>query len=345
MKAEPLASRLYTQTVIEHERRLSAPGHVLVAAGDAVESSDVVARASEQGPLRVIDAAEALGVARDDVPRCLRVQVGEEVAAGQVLAAGGFMGWRTLASPVSGRVAALTAGRILIEEAPRTVELRANLPGQVVRVLPGQGVIIRAVVARVVGAWGAGDEAFGPLVLRGEGPADTLQWIGIDLACRGKIVVGGLCLDKRVLLRAARLRALGLVVGGLAEHLRAKALELGLIVVVTDGLGAVPMAAPIFELLASHDGHSGLIIGGRGERAARLPEVMIPLAGVHGPLHVAPDRPLAVGDRVRVTRAPHLGATGYVQAVVEEEGEVWSRIRLDSGESVAVAYRNLERLS
>ncbi len=345
MKAEPLASRLYTQTVIEHERRLPALGHVLVAVGDTVASDDVVARASERGCLRVIDAAEELGVARGELARCLRVEVGQAVEAGQVLAASGFMGWRTLASPVSGRVAALAAGRIVIEEAPRSVELRANLPGQVVRVLPGQGVVVRAVVARVVGTWGAGGEAYGPLVLRGDGPLDTLQWISIDLACRGKIVVGGLCLDKRVLLRAARFRALGLVVGGLAEHLRAKALELGLIVVVTDGLGAVPMATPIFELLARHEGRSGFITGGRDELVARLPEVAIPLAGVHGPLHMAPDRPLAVGDRVRVTRAPHLGAIGYVQAVVEEEGETWSRVRLESGESVAVAYRNLERLS
>jgi len=118
MKAEPVASRLYTQTVVEHERRLPAPGQVLVGAGDQVQSDDVIARASEQGPLRIVDAAEALGVARERLPRYLRVQVGQVIEAGQALAAGGFMGWRTVRAPVSGRVAALTAGRILIEETP-----------------------------------------------------------------------------------------------------------------------------------------------------------------------------------------------------------------------------------
>jgi len=344
MRPEPVASRLYTQTVVERERRLPAPGEVLVAAGDHVESGLLIARGQERGPLHVVDAAEALGVARDALPRCLRVRIGQEVQRGQVLAAGGFMGWRTVTAPVAGRVAGVAAGRVFLEETPRTVELRANLPGQVVRVLPGQGAVIRAVVARVVGIWGAGGEGYGPLVLRTAAPTDSLHWISIDLACRGKIVVGGCCLDKRVLLRAARLRALGLVVGGLAEHLRATALELGLVVVVTDGLGAVPMARPVFELLAAHEGDQALATGGRDEPIARLPEIDIPLGSVRGPVHLAPDRPLAVGDRVRVTRAPYLGATGHVQAIVEAEGEVWARVTLDDEQAVAVAYRNLERL-
>jgi len=345
MRAEPIASRLYAQTVVEHERRLPVPGEVLVGAGDHVESGDVIARGQERGPLHVVDAAQALGVARDALPHCLRVQVGQEVREGQVLAAGGFMGWRTALAPVAGRVAGVAAGRVFLEETPRPIELRANLPGQVVRVLPGQGAVIRAVVARLVGIWGAGGESYGPLVLRSSTPADSLHWISVDLACRGKIVVAGCCLDKRALLRAARLRALGLVVGGLAEELRAVALELGLVVVVTDGLGAVPMAGPVFELLAAHEGDDALATGGRDGPAARLPELDIPLGGVRGPVHVAPDRPLAVGDRVRVTRAPYLGATGHVQAIVEAEGEVWARVTLDGDEqTVAVAYRNLERL-
>lgn len=344
MRAEPIASRLYTQTVLEHERCLPVAGEVLVSAGMQVASGDIIARSEERGPLRVVDAAAALRVARESLPRLMRVRIGQEVEAGEVLAAAGFMGWHTVTSPAQGRVAGVTAGRILIEEAPRPIELFANLPGQVIRVLPGQGAVIRAVVARVVGIWGAGGEGYGPLVRRSEDPGETLRWISIDLPCRGKIVVGGRCLDKRVLLRAARFRALGLVVGGLAEHLRATALELGLVVVVTDGLGAVPMGRPIFELLAAHEGEEALAIGGRAEPVMRLPEVDIALGSLRGPLNMAPDRPLVVGDRVRVTRAPYLGAIGHVLTIVEEEGETWARIYLEGDETVAVAYRNLERL-
>jgi len=344
VKAEPIASRLYAQTIVEHERRLPGAGQLLVAVGDQVESRTVVARSEAQGPLRIVDVAEALGIARDRLLRYLRVEVGQEVQAGEVLATGGFMGWRTVTAPVAGCVAGIAAGRVLIEEQAHTIELRANLPGQVIRVLPGQGVVISAVASRIVGAWGSGGEAYGPLVLHSQGPSDTLRWIGIDVACRGRIIVGGRCFDKRVLLRAARLRALGLVVGGLAEHLRAAALELGLIVIVTDGIGAVPMAEPIFELLAQHEGRDGLLIGGRSESVARLPQVAIPLDAVRGPLHVAPERPLVVGDRVRLTRAPYLGAVGQVLAVIEEEGEAWARVSLDGSEPVVVAYRNLERL-
>lgn len=343
MRAEPVASRLYAQTVVEHERRLPEAGEVLVASGDWVRSDQVVARCERAGSVRVVDAAAALGVARDRLPACLRVVVGQAVEAGEVLAASGFMGWRTVRAPAGGRVAEVAAGRIFIEEPRRSLELRAHLPGQVLRVLPGRGVVIRANVSRVVGIWGSGGECCGRVELRTEAASDTLNWIGIDLACRGKIIVGGQCLDKRVLLRAARFRALGLVVGGLAEHLRPRVRELGLTVVVTDGLGAVPMAEPVFEVLASHEGREALLTGGGGEGAGP-PAVSICLESIRGSLNVAPERPLTVGDRVRLTRAPYLGVTGWVKAIHEEDGEAWVEVRLERGQSATVAYRNLERL-
>ncbi len=345
MRAEPVASRLYAQTVVEEERRLPEAGEVLVSPGDWVRAEDVIARCETPGRLRVIDVAGTLGIAVGRVPRCLRVAIGQEVQAGEVLASAGFMGWRTVRAPVAGRVAEVAAGRIFIEEPPKRVELRALLPGQVSQVIPQWGAVIRVTVSRVVGVWGSGGACSGPLLLRLQRGADTLQWIGIDLTCRGKIVVGGLCLDNRVLLRAARFRVSGLVVGGLAEHLRARARELGLVVMVTDGLGAVPMAGPILELLAQHEGREALLTGGRGGAAPEPPALSIPLESVRGPLHVAPERPLAVGDRVRVTRAPHFGALGWVRAIEELDGQTRVGVRLDSGEVTTVDYRNLERLS
>lgn len=344
MRAEPLASRLAAQTVLEHERRLPEPGEVLVPVGAWVKSEDVVARAARPGQLRLVDAADALGIVRSQLPRYLRIGVGQDVEAGEVLAAGGFMGWRTVRAPVAGRVAEVTAGRIFIQESQRVIELRALLPGQVVRVVPQRGVAIRAMVSRVVGIWGSGGEQYGPLVLRSSGPTDPVNWISVDLTCCGRIVVGGQCLDKRVLLRAARFRALGLIVGGLAEHLRAKAEEFGLTVVVTDGLGAVSMAGPVFELLAKHEGKEGLLNGGQGGRGAGLPSLSIPLTVIQGPVNVAPERSLATGDRVRVTRPPYLGATGWVRAVLEQDGETWVKVSLEQGPTTLMAYRNLERL-
>lgn len=344
MRAEPVASRLYVQTVVEQERRLPEAGEVLVSAGDWVRAEDVIARCEVPGRVRVIDVAAELGIAVGRVPRSLRVTVGQEVQAGEVLAATGLMGWRTVRTPVAGRVAEVAAGRLFIKELPQKVELQALLPGQVSQVIPGWGAVIRATVSRVVGVWGCGEPCSGPLVMRTQRGDETLQWIGIDLTCRGKIVVGGLCLDARVLLRAARFRVSGLVVGGLAEHLRARAKELGLVIMVTDGLGAVPMAGPILELLAQHEGRQALVSGGRTEPVAEPPALCIPLGSMRGPLHVAPERPLAVGDRVRLTRAPHLGALGWVRTIEEVDGQTRVGVRLESGEITTVDYRNLERL-
>ncbi len=344
MSGEPIASRLFAQTVLEYERRLPEAGEVLVAPGDWVECDDIIARYVRPGPVRVIDAVADLGIARERLGRALRVSVGQRVEAGQVLAAAGFMGWRTVRTPMAGLVAQIATGRIFVAGPSTTVELQAHLPGRVLRVTPQWGVTIQATVSRIVGAWGTGGECHGPLVLRTRAATDTLHWISVDLGCRGKIVVGGQCQDARVLLRAARFRALGLVVGGLAEHLRARAAELGLPVMVTDGLGAVPMAAPVFEMAAHLEGRVALLSGGREGRGQGVPQLCIPLDAVRGPLNVAPERPLAVGDRVRITRAPHLGATGWVHAFLEEEGEDWVKVTLDRGQTATVNYRNLERL-
>ncbi len=344
MNAEPMTSRLYPQTIVEHERSLPGEAQVLVSAGAWVQANDVVVRGQEPPSVRVIDAAQALAIACDDLPDCLLVTTGQEVHAGQALAATGFMGWRIVRAPVAGRVAEIAAGRIFIEEPPRPIELRTYLPGQVTRVLPNRGAVIRAAVSRIVGIWGVGGECYGPLLLRTQAPTQTLQWTSVDGGCRGKIVVGGLCLDTRVLLRAARVGALGLIVGSLAEHLRARAEELGLVVMVTDALGAVPMAAPVFDLLAHNEGREGLLASGRTSPTPVLPALNIPLADLEGPVDAPAERPLAVGDRVRLTRAPHLGAMGCVQALVEQDGRTWVKVRLDQGRATLVPYRNLERL-
>jgi len=39
-----------------------------------------------------------------------------------------------------------------------------------------------------------------------------------------------------------------------------------------------------------------------------------------------------------------LGCIGYVQAIVEKDGETWVWARLSEDRLVPVAYRNLERL-
>jgi hypothetical protein len=342
MRAEPIPSRLYAQTVIEHERRLPSPGEVLVKVGDVVQSDAMIARGAVSGALRVIDAAEALGIRRERLSLCLRVEVGQDVASGQTLAASGFMGWRTVRAPVTGRVSHIVGGRIFVQETERTLELPAFLPGEVSRVLPGVGAVIRSTVARLLGVWGSGGDAYGPLTVRCESAGEPLNWTRVDLTCRGRIVVAGQCLDSRALLRAARFRAAGLVLGGLAEHLRARAAQLDLAVVVTDGLGVIPMAGPMWELLVAHDGDAALVVGGHD---GAQPALNIPLPAGADAAHVSVERPLAAGDYVRIARPPFLGALGWVVTLQDENaGETSAQVRLERGEVVTVPYRNLERL-
>ena len=79
----------------------------------------------------------------------------------------------------------------------------------------------------------------------------------------------------------------------------------------------MPMSAPVFKLLTTNDGREAAISGRVQPRWGVVrPEIIIPLpADSASPIHVQPGTPLAVGTRVRVVRAPHMGAVGTIVAL------------------------------
>ncbi len=349
----PFETRVTPLTSVRHKRTLPAPGEVFARVGDRVEPTQVVARVNLPGDFRVLPVARLLGVPISQVRRHLRVSLGDEVRQGQVVARRRGLIARSVKSPIDGAVTASGGGRILIEAQPTTFDLRAYVYGTVSNVLEHYGVVIETMGAVIQGVWGAGGESLGVIKCMVKSPDQPLRGKAIDPSCHGTVLVGGAGLNEGALERAQELQVRGIVVGGLAPELISQVKELPFPVIVTEGIGTVPMSMPIFRLLATNDGREASISGQVQPRWDIVrPEIVIPLpAETLPPAQTQPGTPLAVGTPVRMARAPYMGAVGTVVALPAHPRriETGARVRgaevdLGQGAPIFVPLANLEVL-
>lgn len=352
----PVESFIMPLTTIRRERLLPAPGQVLVQPGEMVGPADVVARCQIPGKVCVLDTGRVLRVRRDRVDRCVRRSPGDAVKANEVIAApGGLLSRfrRALRSPVDGEVLEVRDGLILIQATSATFELTAHLKGQVTNVMPQRGVVISAVGALIQGTWGNGGEAQGVLKILVDDPERSIHAGSIDVSCHGTIVVGGYILDEQALEQAVEAKVRGMIVGSVNADLRMAIQSLPFPLVITEGFGTLPMSEPVFALLHANLGQQAMLGAETMTRwGARRPEVLIPLrAEDEKPAEEGRPRPLQVGDRVRVLRAPNEGAMGQIDELLEHPQPIESgarvpvaRVDLGPGESVLVPLVNLEAI-
>ncbi|MCS7282401.1 MAG: KOW motif-containing protein [Anaerolineae bacterium] len=317
--------RVYTPSVvvsplvlIRRERRLPAPGDILVREGDRVEAVQIIGQAFVPGEFRILNLAEALGVSRRAVQRYLKVKPGQEVRRGDVLAARGGLSPRVCRAPMEGTVTGIGGGRLILEAPAQVVEVRAGCPGLVRRVIPREGVILQVSGALIQGAWGNGQEEFGVLRLLTDSRDKPLRARHVDASCRGAILVAGLLNDEEALQQAVEIQVRGIIVGGLAPELLDRALAVPFPVVTTEGIGPIPMSEPAFRLLSTYNGREAALDGRIHQgRDRRRPEIIIPLPAEPkmDALQFQPV-PLRVGDTVRIIRAPHRGRTGIVKEIL-----------------------------
>jgi hypothetical protein len=317
-----------------------------------VQPDDVVAQAPLDGQLQVVDLARTLGTSVGGALQCLRVVPGDKVEAGALLASRKPLGHkrRDVYAPFAGTVQTIEDGYLFLRQAAQTYALRAYIPGQVLEEYPHLGVSIGVMGTLVRGIWGCGGECQGLLAVMTGAPDEPLTWERVGLRYRGAIIVGGILEDPRVLLRARQFRLLGLVVGSLAPQLRPLAQRLGLSVVVTEGIGDIPMAEPILERLRACHGRLAILCGA-AEKGRSGPEIIVPLPGVAPSRALAVVRPIHEGMAVRLTRPPYVGLIGEVATVplTPQETPIGTHaegvmVRLPDGRRVFVPLVNLEPL-
>ena len=359
--------RVTRQAVIHKQRRLPLKGQVLVEVGQQVRRDQVVARTELPGEVSILNLVNRLGITPSELPGYMLKKEGEAVAAGEPLAeTRPLIKWFKTAveSPVAGTVESISAitGQVMIRQAPRPVEVRAYVDGQVVEVLEGEGVNIEVRGALVQGIFGVGGEYWGTIHLGVADPSERLELVGPE--CRGKIVVGGSLITSQAIRQARDVGAVGVIGGGIRDQDLRELLgydlgvaitgaeDLGLAVIATEGFGEIAMARKTFELLRACEGREASLCGATQIRAGVLrPEIIVPGEVAGGAPVLARAEGLQVGDVVRLIRVPHFGRLGKVSALPAElrqmESETWVRaleVEFEDGVRALVPRANVEAI-
>ena len=362
------------QTVIRKPRLLPIPGTVLAKAGDRVQAETVVARAELPGKVHVVNVANLLGVAPDEIKDYLIKKEGDPVQQDEVIAENKpLIKWfkTEVRSPIQGRLESVSTitGQVLLREPPRLLERLAYVDGTVVDLLPAQGVTVETRCSIVQGIFGIGGETWGELVMAADSPDKTLSATQLLPSMKSKIVVGGAFLGIETMNRARAIGVAGLVVGGIHDKDLRELLgydlgvaitgteQVGFTLVITEGFGTIPMASKTFELLARHAGQKASLSGATQIRAGVIrPEILIPLtsdqqsAGSPGGAVTTTERSgIRIGDHVRIIRDPLFGRIGQVVALptdlkqIETESVVRVlEVKFADGTSAVIPRANVE---
>ena len=299
-------------TTIRIPRRLARSAEVLVRPGDAVEPTQIVARALAPADFCIVDVARDLDIPIKRVKSYLKVQRGDTVTEGTVIAARGGLGGRVCRAPIDGTIVGSGRGRLLLEAGPAPIQLSALIPGIVVEILASEGVVIETVGGFVHGAWGNGQEAYGVLRAANRDRNAPLQAKQLDPSLQGAIVLGGGSIDRETLERATEVRVRGIIVGSVAPDLIPQLNELDFPVITTEGIGKRPMSQALFDLLVSWNGREVAACGRMQVRwPAEKPYVVIPMPARAGDL-IDPEAGVHLGTRVRALCGPHAGVSGTV---------------------------------
>jgi len=296
---------------VQRERKLEGPGVLTVRVREKVQSTDVIAEVQPQPRHHFLDLASALGVPDTEAARLLRVDLGSNVEAGQVLAGPAGIARRTIRAPANGKVLSLSRGRVLFEAREEAHAIHAGVPGEVVGSDGASSVTISAVGALIQGAWGNGRRGWGVLRDVGESRSARLEPSELDMILRGAVVLVGVVDNPKSLQQATEIPIRGLVCGSMASELIPIALHMTYPILLTEGFGATPMNSPSYELLSTNAGREASLEASLlGPYEPQLPEILVPLPATQD--LKSPERimQLQPGVRVRALRAPHTGAVG-----------------------------------
>ncbi len=356
-------------TWIRKERRLPLKGTVLVEKGARVKAEDVVARTELPGNVVPINVAGMLSVPPEDLKHLMLKKEGDAVKKGEPIAMSkGFFGLfkSTVTAPTDGIIESISyiTGQVILREPPVPVEVIAYLDGEVVEVIPDEGVVVQTKGSFIQGIFGIGGERIGTLRVAVDSPDQELTVDHIRPDDKGKVIVGGSFVTKEVLDRAVAVGACGVVVGGIDDaNLRAflgydigVAItgneQKGITLIITEGFGRIEMAQRTFDLLKSLDGKKASINGATQIRAGVIrPEVIVALDTDEEPREEGAElkEGLVPGSLVRVIREPYFGQIGKVVSLPAElqEIETEAKVRvleleLQDGRRVIIPRANVE---
>jgi hypothetical protein len=337
-------------TTIVRERVLPMAGKVNVNTDQKVNPTDVVAEARYSREHILLDVARKFGASAKVADKMIKVQPGDRLAEGGMVAENGSFLSRSIKAPRAGRVMVAGGGQVLMEVGDSRVLVHAGLPGVVTRVIPERGAVIRTVGALIQGTWGNGRVESGVMTSLIEKEDDVLSADRLDVSLRGSVILGGQVRDQETLRIAAEMPVRGLIISSLHYSLVQQAMQLRFPILVLDGFGTMPMNSAAFQLLTSNNKREVTVNAEAFDRySGGRPEAIIPLQ-----VPSEPDEPddfvmFAVGQKVRMRRSPHAGMIGSIANLPAGLSKLPSGLRapaaevkLENGDNVLVPLVNLE---
>jgi hypothetical protein len=335
---------------IVRERTLPVAGKINAHLNQRVSPTDVIGEAVFAREHVLLDVARTFGVSTKAADRMIKVNPGDRVSQGALVADAGGIIPRSIRAPRAGRVMIVGSGQVLMEVGDAKIELRAGMPGVVTQVIPERGVVIRTAGALVQGVWGNGRIDNGLMVSLIEKPEDLLTSDRLDVSLRGSVILAGHVRDADTFRAAAELPVRGLILSSMLPSLLPNAYQMKYPILVLDGFGMMPMNSAAFKLLTTNNKREATINAEHFDRYSGIrPEVIIPL-----PVSSDPDEPIdfdafAVGQTVRMRRPPATGMIGMIASLRPGLTELQSGLRaaaadvkLENGETAIVPLVNLE---
>ena len=310
-------SHVLPLTTIERRRMLPVAGTVLVRSGQEVSASEVIATADVFAEHISLDLARGLGVPKAQVAELMQRKIGDKISKGSVIASRSGVVSRVVRAPKAGKLVAVGGGQALLQVSRKPFELRAGIPGQIFKVEPDYGAIIRMTGSWIQGVWGNGRLGIGGLYVAAAKPDHVLTSRDIDPSRRGQILFAGHCAEASVLEAVLQMKMRGLVLGSLTTKLRPMAAQMPYPIMVMEGFGNIPVNPIAYRLLStSADREITLNAAHFNRSTGDRPEIVIPASSdIDAPMPMQMV-PLDIGNQVRILRDPYMGMVGSVTGLL-----------------------------
>lgn len=362
--------KVTNRLIVKKHRILPLKGEVLAKVGDKVLPDDVVARTHLPGKVVPLNVANKLGIPPEDISMVMTVKAGDPIKKGDPIAEKkSFIKWFSSScdATIDGKIESISqiTGQVLQRGHPVPVEVKAYLRGEIIEVIPEEGVVVATEAAFVQGIFGIGGESTGKLKVVVSDPSTVLSEDLIDSSMKGSVIIGGSLVTADAIRKAVKEGVKGIVAGGFDDKDLRDFLgydigvaitgseNIGLTLVITEGFGQIDMASKTFDLLKDHEGQEVCINGATQIRAGVIrPEVVIPFetsghidedssaSDIHG---------LENGSSVRVIRHPYFGRIGVVtdlpSPLQKLESESMARVlevEFEDGKKAIVPRANVE---
>ena len=338
---------------IQRKRLLPTPGTIVIGVGQKVTPNQTVARTNQNTQFEILSLSDLLGISPTEVENSLTIQLGSRITQGMViLEKKGILG-RSLSyeSPHDGELFGINNGRIIIKQSGDIYEMRAQLPGRVVKTIPEQGIILETFGSLIQAVWSTPGEAHGKLKVLAHTPDGFIFPEQLTSELTGQILAIGHIDQPSILEKASDVGIQAIIVGTMPSSLFTIATDFNIPVIVTNGAGVYGFSDAAFQVLKEADGLIASIFPAGAE--ANRPEIIIPMdkSTEDSSVSASATQPIAVGQQVRLLRRPYTNQMAEIvhifkraQLTIIGSRAYGANVRLESNQMVFVPFANMEAI-